>query len=1092
MSGFTKTTIVECARSQSEESQNFNNSNPSQWTNRVGTGLKLKPGDQISVHSTFVSEIGAEAGQIQIKGEELGKEVEVEYINSEKILFDKNLPEKFQQENASLVKTKIQLRDDTMNMVVSPYKCSNGENYAFLPRDWCALGSGHGASAWQTFDQTPHHDGVYIGAAAHSRPDLNSCPADVQKVFQPYTTSTNPRSKVSGINDGSRFTIFKATNTTFTSPDALVRVMGQAIQGSPVITLKEGGSTNSILVNMSQSATPISVFTATDKVISVTDSTITMDANASETTTFHNLFTFGLALADRGAFLPPTTADGVSSDYAQSTRDPAVLIDYIQVKDLVQLKVNPGYNSPTDVATQLTQEINERTDIEYLQYDLTIAGLSASNQTLTFKTESPAYKLYHCATATSFQALTYNEFVKLDGSWDISKVYSYLSSYQHIGIKRPELYIAGKNLNGAEGMKTQAQDFTRSQDKVFMTSILWTRENLLKFKEFFDTQKIYPDLFDDYKQNDIFVTAERNRLLHMNLFDDGPNNPDSLNFPSDFGTNIKSDVIPLFGYDYYITAQNASQGTFPLFIDYNPNIEHFNENDVGYAEYGDDYGTEDGKGMKSDYEDLAFGFARKIRRSSPVNGTIDYYIGFQFTQTGDKIPDHFIHANSEFGDDPQIGTAGGRRFGFDYHFSAYGTLAMVLFNGNTDDQGRNRGNQSAKQFNISQSLNLGTEKLDKYEFGLYLGADEPLINYNEVQQRFTIESFHTAERESQDYNAGAFILDGTAVAKNPNADRECYKMNKYIFPNNFCPDMCPYTNEFTTTLTDQGTPIKMTSRNENITPYSIMDAHSGLFIEEWIVPEDYWNRSLVGIMGFRYNQFHNPNTTSSRQVRIKAHGANADLHNVNVITTNADVNEGDLINYSKNIQNTGDFQITNIVGKQCISIEPGTELRGKFQARNVLPIVTITPAESVKITAERLPTKTLRPYYTIRSDIIEENGYLGGARSGITLPIVSVTNKANPYGDFLNGMGGDLVFTNTIDRVLTRIRCSIHEPSGELARCDLNSAVIFKIDQQINADLNLVDTLMESKNKQDQEEAELAKVGPDYSKIDYSQALVFQ
>lgn len=89
-------------------------------------------------------------------------------------------------------------------------------------------------------------------------------------------------------------------------------------------------------------------------------------------------------------------------------------------------------------------------------------------------------------------------------------------------------------------------------------------------------------------------------------------------------------------------------------------------------------------------------------------------------------------------------------------------------------------------------------------------------------------------------------------------------------------------------------------------------------------------------------------------------------------------------------------------------------------------------------------------------------------------------------------MGGDLVFTNTIDRVLTRIRCSIHEPSGELARCDLNSAVIFKIDQQINADLNLVDTLMESKNKQDKEEAELAKVGPDYSKIDYSQALVFQ
>ena len=266
-----------------------------------------------------------------------------------------------------------------------------------------------------------------------------------------------------------------------------------------------------------------------------------------------------------------------------------------------------------------------------------------------------------------------------------------------------------------------------------------------------------------------------------------------------------------------------------------------------------------------------------------------------------------------------------------------------------------------------------------------------------------------------------------------------------------------------------------------------MDAQSGLFIENWVVPEGFWDRSLVGIMGFRYNQFHNPNSTSSRQVRIKAHGANADLHNVNVITTNADVNEGDLIDYSKMIQGTGDFKITNIVAKGAQET-PSNTLQ---QAYMVLPVITINPVESIKITAERLPTKTLRPYYTIRSDIIEENGYLGGTRSGITLPIVSVTNKANPYGDFLNGMGGDIVFTNTINRVLTRIRCSIHEPSGELARCDLNSAILFKINQQINADLSLVDTLLQSKNKEDVVEAEIAEEGPDYSKVDYSDALIF-
>ena len=83
------------------------------------------------------------------------------------------------------------------------------------------------------------------------------------------------------------------------------------------------------------------------------------------------------------------------------------------------------------------------------------------------------------------------------------------------------------------------------------------------------------------------------------------------------------------------------------------------------------------------------------------------------------------------------------------------------------------------------------------------------------------------------------------------------------------------------------------------------------------------------------------------------------------------------------------------------------------------------------------------------------------------MPIVSITNKANPYGDFLNGIGGDIVFTNTIDRVVTNIRCSIHEPNGELARVDDNSAVIFKIDQQQNAQLDLVTQLLQSKQKAD-------------------------
>ena len=93
-------------------------------------------------------------------------------------------------------------------------------------------------------------------------------------------------------------------------------------------------------------------------------------------------------------------------------------------------------------------------------------------------------------------------------------------------------------------------------------------------KKFFDTQLIYPELFDDYTQSNASVSAERTRFIHMNLYDEGPNEPDELNYPSDFD-NLKDPASPPFGYDYSFVAVNASQGSFPLFIDYNPDTEDF-------------------------------------------------------------------------------------------------------------------------------------------------------------------------------------------------------------------------------------------------------------------------------------------------------------------------------------------------------------------------------------------------------------------------------------------------------------------------------------------------------------------------------------
>ena len=65
----------------------------------------------------------------------------------------------------------------------------------------------------------------------------------------------------------------------------------------------------------------------------------------------------------------------------------------------------------------------------------------------------------------------------------------------------------------------------------------------------------------------------------------------------------------------------------------------------------------------------------------------------------------------------RLGLLGVVDFGFDYHFNAYGTMAMVLYNGNTDPRGRNKGDQSAEQFALFQNQHHGGLLMDPYKFG---------------------------------------------------------------------------------------------------------------------------------------------------------------------------------------------------------------------------------------------------------------------------------------------------------------------------------------------------------------------------------------
>ena len=153
-SGFTNTFILEANRLSSEEVKGGNNTNNALFTNKCHDGLKLDTGDVVSVHSAYISELGAEGSDIQIKG------VDIDPINGSQVLeYNEIRHNSDEGENVLLRKrtdiingfalsrrvntsSVIKYRDDSINMVMNPYKNTNGEFYIPLPYNYSMPNNG--------------------------------------------------------------------------------------------------------------------------------------------------------------------------------------------------------------------------------------------------------------------------------------------------------------------------------------------------------------------------------------------------------------------------------------------------------------------------------------------------------------------------------------------------------------------------------------------------------------------------------------------------------------------------------------------------------------------------------------------------------------------------------------------------------------------------------------------------------------------------------------------------------------------------------------------------------------------------------------
>lgn len=1047
---YIDTQLIECNRLHSVEyNSSENNGEPAIFTNEQRNGIQINPGDRISLNSAYVSQIGSGGEVIEFTGRQNGDTYSVEYTRTDNasispIEFDgltanffipeyNGLP--YIQDNSNLetferstnITQTYKVQDNEIYFTTGFYKSTNGEGYIHLPRRF--LNENSYNSYLNIVNSPVGSNSQYNEIAAYQNRAYYN--VDIADYFYEdngmiITDAPQPHQ------------ILRAD--THYKPFVYTEIGSGSPVNAPVMAKKNDNSRYQIFVRKKTY----------------------WYAEADETQYYKQIFTTG----ENNNFLP---------DIAMN--------DYIEYKKLQHLSVDVGFDTPSNVASNLTEQLNRPTitPIEIYAFNSSDSSSQTSDAyperiIYTNKYETPVFRAFRSATEQSFNQTGSRRFYAGTNSLFASStsdtlIYNqasldYFNSYHYIGVKRPELYKTGCLLNRMTRATDQPRNFQVntsftppvSESDGIQINVRWAdvnastgRRYLDEFKDFFDSQDLYPELFD-YSTSGLEgiieteISSSACRLLHIQPFDSGNYSQlggDSLVYPGDTAVHT----------DYPRPDHKCSS---PLFISYDPSKK--NNTDI----------VKDGNNIN----ELWGGFAFKSQR----NG-IDF-ITFKIT------PELSNFLNSDL-----LNASGiieiNRPIGYDQHFSAYGNSMIALYNGInmidfSDFQQRDVGiavASASESIEVSQkaSQNLFEDKagrtyytgFDKFKFS-YIGALSPLINFDDVTDRFTIGGLHSPEFIGNFRDAGISYLDAeNPIDKADSPNQEVYYINKRLKNNNYCPDMIPYQQ--TSILPVQGATGRYKEAttflgfNDNLERGVIYDSFSGIKINTFGSDRKNWdNNSLFGIMGFDYNTLH-PSTPTNIQTKFNFDTPN---HTTDGLMTSALVQNKETLAQSQNQVNAPYFNYTLPSGATIMTAFTFITLpvsynninNSRFKSKINVPLTTQN-TQSAVIRASNLPKKTTRPYYLIRSNIIAQDNFIGG--KGQRLPVVGVVNKINGYADFYSTEGSGVEFTATKPFVINNITTSIHLPNGELARISDASSVIYKIQKQMELTANLDQILLQ-------------------------------
>ena len=820
--------------------------------------------------------------------------------------------------------------------------------------------------------------------------------------------------------------------------------------------------------------------------------------------------------------------------------------NYIRYRERLDIEVNKGFNTPSAVASQITQQLTETKNEDIFQnydHEFNVRSITKTIETNTFKPIN-AQNIFNVCPQT-LTGYTDQPFpVNVANVTQLAV--DYVATFGYIAVKRPEIFETGRKMhsllvsqqpvlrdsgggvrltprNSYEGFQTVgdrpvANAQTTNDNTTITINVLYTEDNLKIIRDFFDTQALYPEIWDKLQETVIYgeaklganalPTIDNSRFFHMNLL------------TTDSTINPHNET---FGEDMFVdkAAPNNTQAhiTNPVFFKYDDSLR-----DIFLSPTAHNGLTSGG---------LSMGFAIPTRTANYDAGGNRLDDIFLITLVNDGVGGvaRSFYTEQTSPVDPNFRSIEeGRRIGYDHHASAYSTAIITPYSGYTncdigvatqfqDASGGLLGDilefPSLNNFiRCATDLSVVTD-LNPYMTMTYIGANNPEIKYNTETNRFELSRFHTANNvgnKRQAGNTAEFVNSKTQVPSLSNRERPIkppianadaantvYKINPRPCQYGFSPTFKPYHRnnqayrgdvypetpfQYDQDYQQEGVNTqKYEGFNQNIEPYTIFDSHGGIYIDNWGFDKDNWEDNLWDILGFDFNATNAP--PSQKNVLTKrVDNENSDL--LYRPTTNAEVVTTDTKNYITNeygavMYYTGlpypncviDYRgrsgaavgnnfIFTLVGDPTGTDRNNPAKSAPLELWSQVDVLT----QSTTITATDIQKSVLRPYYTIRSSILEGHSAIGGNPTGANLGIISVVDKYSAASDYFLGNPSDMVFTVTKPTMIADITTSIHDSDGRYANVDKTSAVIYKIQKLKKTPTDIIQDIMEESKKE--------------------------